>query len=391
MMSAETKVSDFAKDFDFEDIRPFHDHETPDVVRRLIVDPLFMDLINYLWPNMTFDEVKQKAEKVETALEFQLQFMHAAIRKIVEKSSSGLTSSGFDKLDKKNSYLFIANHRDILLDAAILQILLVENGFQTSEITFGSNLKDKGFITDFGRLNRMFTVLREGTSKELYEISRKLSAYIRHTLLDKKASVWIAQRNGRTKDGMDLTQSGLLKMLNISGRKSFSENFSELNIVPLTISYEYEPCDYLKAQEIYLSNLHTKYNKAPGEDLNSIVTGINQFKGRIHLAVGTPIEAKEYKYIDTLENENDKIKTLQALIDKRIYSDFKLFPVNYIANDVLHGTNLFEAYYSAKEKKDFIEYVEKQISKIEGERDVLRTILLKQYAQPTINKMHLNE
>lgn len=390
-MQKELNVSAFAREFDFSDIRPYYDSETREVVNRMIMDPVFMKLVNYLWPTMTFEEVKQKAGKVETALEFQLQFMHAAIRRIVEKSSSGLTSSGFEKLDKNKSYLYIANHRDILLDAAILQILLVENGFETSEITFGSNLKDTGFITDFGRMNRMFTVLREGTSKELYEISRKLSAYIRHTLLDKKVSVWIAQRNGRTKDGMDMTQSGLLKMLNISGRKSFTENFSELNIVPLTISYEYEPCDYLKTQEIYLSNLHTKYTKSPGEDLNSIITGINQFKGRIHLAVGNPIEAREYKYIESFENENDKIKALQGFIDKRIHGDFKLYPVNYIANDVLHGTNLFEAYYSAKEKKDFTEYVEKQISKIEGEADVLRTIFLKQYAQPTINKMHLNE
>lgn len=391
MIDTEKKVSNFAKEFDFEDIRPFYDHEVREVINRLVVDPLFMDLINYLWRDMTFAEVKEKADKVKTALDFQLQFMHPAIRRIVEISSSGLTSSGFEKLDKNKSYLFIANHRDILLDAAILQILLVEHGFQTSEITFGSNLMEKGFITDFGRLNRMFTVLREGTNKELYEISRKLSAYIRHTLVDKKNSVWIAQRNGRTKDGMDITQTGLLKMLNISGEANFVKNFEQLNIVPLTISYEYEPCDYLKTQEIYLSNLHTKYTKAPGEDINSIVTGISQYKGKIHLSVGNVIETKELQKIDTVGNENDKVKSLAELIDKHIYNDFKLFPVNYIAHDMLHQTNLFEAFYSGKEKADFEHYVEKQISKIQGERETLRTIFLKMYAQPTANKIHASE
>ncbi|KAK6020190.1 hypothetical protein OSTOST_14160, partial [Ostertagia ostertagi] len=205
-------------------------------------------------------------------------------------------------------------------------VLLVEHNIPTSEITFGSNLKEKGFVTDFGKLNRMFTVQREGTSKELYEISKKLSAYIRHTIVDKVVSVWIAQRNGRTKDGHDTTQSGLLKMLNISGKKSFSENFAQLAIVPITISYEYEPCDHLKVQELYLSSLHTKYTKAQGEDLNSIVTGIKQFKGRIHMSVGAPIEEKEYQYIDKIINENDKIKALTSMIDKRIHHDYKLYP-----------------------------------------------------------------
>jgi hypothetical protein len=203
--------------------------------------------------------------------------------------------------------------------------------------------------------------------------------------------VWIAQRNGRTKDGHDTTQSGLLKMLNISGNRSFSENFAQLSIVPITISYEYEPCDHLKVQELYLSSLHTKYTKAPGEDVNSIVTGIKQFKGKIHMSVGIPIEEKEYQYIDKIINENDKIKALTSMIDKRIHHDYKLYPVNHIACDILHETNLFESFYSQEEKNNFIKYVEDKISLLEGEKDVLRNLFLKMYAQPTINKLHLNE
>jgi hypothetical protein len=389
MTEKDTPKSDFATEYDFEDIRAFYDDEVQDVTKKLILDPVFMPLINYLWEDMTFEDVQKKADKVNGNVDFQLEFMHGAIRRIIEMSSTGLTSSGFELLDPKKSYLFVGNHRDILLDAAILQVLLVEHGLPTSEITFGSNLKEKGFVTDFGKLNRMFTVQREGTSKELYEISRKLSAYIRHTIVDKVVSVWIAQRNGRTKDGFDTTQSGLLKMLNISGNKSFSENFAQLNIVPLTISYEYEPCDDLKTAELYLSSLHTKYTKAQGEDLNSVITGIKQFKGRIHMSVGAPIEEKEYQYIDKIPNENDKIKALTTMIDKRIHHDYKLYPVNHIACDILQETNLFESFYSPEEKSNFIKYMEEKIAGIKGENDVLRSIFLKLYAQPTINKIHL--
>lgn len=391
MTESGVKKSDFALAFNFEDIRAFYDQEVQDVMKRMIHDPLFMTLINYLWPEMTFEDVKQKAERIKGNMDFQLEFMHGAIRKILERSSTGLSCSGFEQLDPKKAYLFVGNHRDILLDAAILQVLLVEHGLPTSEITFGSNLKEKGFITDFGRLNRMFTVMREGTSKELYEISRKLSAYIRHTVVDKGVSVWIAQRNGRTKDGFDVTQSGLLKMLNISGNKSFSENFAQLNLVPLTVSYEYEPCDHLKTQELYLSSLHTKYTKAEGEDLNSIITGIKQPKGKVHMTVGTPIGEKEYQYLDKIPNENDKIRALTAILDRRIHHDYKLHPVNHIACDILHDTNIFEAFYSPEEKNNFLKYMNHKLSMIEGEKESLQTIFLKMYAQPTINKIHLNE
>lgn len=370
--------------FNFDDMRPYYDNESYEVLQRIIKDPIYMKLVNYLWPAMTLEEVLQKAEKVNTAMGFQVEFMHPAIRTIVERSSTGLTCSGFENLDKNKAYLYIANHRDILLDSAILQILLVEHSFSTSEITFGNNLMDKGFITDFGRLNRMFTVLREGTGRELYDISRKLSAYIRHTIVDKKVSVWIAQRNGRTKDGNDQTQTGLLKMINISGKGSFAENFAELNIVPLTISYEYEPCDVLKIQETYLSSLHTKYVKAEGEDLNSIITGIVQPKGRIHLQVGTPI-IDLLKNIDNTLNENEKIKLITAMLDKQIFRDFKLWPINYIAFDILTSSTNYSSNYTSEEKQNFIHYITTQSKSIEGDQDSIYNLFLKMYAGPVAN------
>ncbi len=378
-------ISPFAKEFNFEDIRPYYDHEARAVLFRLIEDSLFFNLVNYLWPEMTMKEVLEKADKVNSNMDFQLEFMHKAIRTIVSKTATALTCNGFGHLDKNESYLYIANHRDILLDSAILQILLVENDFPTTEITFGNNLMDRGFITEFGKLNRMFTVLREGTSKELYEISRKLSAYIRHTLVDKKTSVWIAQRNGRTKDGFDFTQTGLLKMLNISGTDTFEKNYAQLKIVPLTISYEYEPCDVLKAEEFYLSSLHSKYQKSQGEDLNSIITGVVRNKGRIHLEVGKPI-INELDQCDGI-NDNERIKKLAGLIDKQIYTDYKLWPVNYIASDLVDKSDKYKDKYTAEEKESFISYVSQSLVKMEGDKESLTQQFLKIYSNPVATKI----
>lgn len=382
-------ISEFAKEFNFDNLRPYYDSEVEPIMQRMAKDPLYMQLMSYLWKGISEDEAIQKAKSVKSIANFQHYYMYEAIWKIVDFSSTGLSWSGLEHLDKNSSYLFIANHRDILLDSALLQIILVKEGFDTSEITFGSNLMEKGFITDFGRMNRMFTVTREGTAKELYDISRQLSAYIRHTIVDKKTSVWIAQRNGRTKDGNDLTQTGLLKMLNMSGGKDFVKSFKELQIVPLSISYEYEPCDALKVQELYLSNLHSKYIKAPGEDLNSIVTGITQPKGKIHLTFGKPI-LNELENIDKrCQTDNEKIKALTESIDQQIYLDFKLHHVNYIAYDLLHKTDVFTDTYTAQEKEVFKNYMKKQLSNLSGEQEVLEQLFLHLYSNPVVHKLKL--
>lgn len=383
---APERISDFAKEFNFELLRPYYDSETEDVMKRIAVDPVYHKAMAYLWPGISEEAAKEKALGTRSPYEFQTGYMRHAIWTIVNNSSRGLSWSGLEKLDRNKAYLFIANHRDILLDSALLQIILDKEGFETTEITFGSNLMEQGFITDFGKMNRMFMVKREGTVKELYDISRQLSAYLRHTILDKNVSVWIAQRNGRTKDGNDMTQTGLLKMLNLSGGKDFKKSFAELNIVPLSISFEYEPCDALKVQELYLSSLHSKYVKAPGEDLNSILTGIQQPKGRIHLAFGKPIK-EELDEIDNAPNENEKIRLLTLAIDKQIHHDYKLHPVNHIAYDVLHNTDVFETTYTAEEKAQFLAYIQSHVLKLKGEPEALTQLFLKLYANPVINKL----
>jgi hypothetical protein len=384
------QISDFAKEFDFEGLRPYYDHEVKGAMKRIAADELYFKLMAYLHGNISKEESVQKAESIKTIYDFQTRYMSNAIWTIVKRTSAGLTWSGAENLDKSKAHLFIANHRDILLDSAMLQIILEAENMSTSEITFGSNLMDQGFITDFGKMNRMFTVKREGTVKELYDISRQLSAYIRHTIVDKKASVWIAQRNGRTKDGNDQTQTGLLKMLNMSGSGDFYQSFSQLNIVPVTVSYEYEPCDALKVQELYLSTLHSKYVKAEGEDLNSILTGITQPKGKIHLTFGKPLQT-ELSKINSIQNENEKIKVIAALIDHQIYKDYRLNAVNYIAYDLLHQTNVFEPNYTSDDKLKFINYISQNIAHLSGESDVLRSLFLKMYSNPVTNKLALTK
>ncbi len=384
---APEKYSEFAKEFNFELLRPYYDTESKEVMERIAQYDSYHKAMAYLWPEMSKEQMIEKALNTKSPYEFQTGYMRDAIWKIVNSTSAGLTWSGLENLDRNGAYLYIANHRDILLDSAILQIILDREEFETSEITFGSNLMDNGFITDFGRMNRMFTVKREGTVKELYDISRQLSAYIRHVIMDKNTSVWIAQRNGRTKDGNDITQTGLLKMLNLSGDNDFIKSFSELNIVPLTISFEYEPCDNLKVQELYLSTLHTKYLKGPGEDLNSILTGVKQPKGKIHVAFGKPIQ-EELHEINKVNNENEKIKLLASHIDKCIYQGYKLNPVNYISYDLLNQTNVFENNYSTQEKEDFLNYIDQKIKNMTGEPEVLKNIFLTLYANPVVNKLH---
>ena len=377
------------KDEVIEDIPAHCTSEVYESLQKIVKDPIFIKLINYLWPAMTLNEALIKAERVKTFVSFQKEFMYPAIKTILGKTSSGLSHTGIHHLNKNKTYLFVANHRDILLDSAILQVLLYENGFNTAKISFGDNLIGNDFIAEFSKLNQMFSVLREGSARELYDESIKLSTYIRDTVSKKNASIWLAQRNGRTKDGIDQTQTGLLKMLNMSGKSEFTENFSELNIIPLSVSYEYEPCDYLKVQELYLSSLHAKYIKSPGEDLNSTIVGITQQKGRIHMTIGAPIN-NELSSFNPLDNDNDKIKKLATLIDQKITHNYKLWPFNYIAADLIDNTDTYNKNYSQEDKNNFITYIQSKIKSLKGEPEILFNLFIKLYSNPLKNKSTLS-
>jgi hypothetical protein len=372
---------------EFDDIRPYTDSEIGPAMGRIINNPLFTNIVDFLYPGTPTEVVKSKFKTFNSVNSFQENVMDSAIQNIIKMTSAGLSYSGLGNLLRSKRYLFLSNHRDILLDSAILQIILFANKHETSEITFGDNLMSSELIIDIGKSNKMFSLIRGGTPKEIFSNSMHTSKYIRYAINQKQQSIWIAQRNGRTKDGCDQTQLAVLKMFGMSGGHDFVKNFAPLNIAPISISYEYDPCDLLKTNEIYISR-RMPYIKAPGEDLKSILTGIKQYKGKIHLAFTPPISEEELDEIGT-SPKNERIQNLASLIDNRVYNGFKLWNTNYIAYDLLNPV-CFENIYSASEKDSFIEYMNKSLSKIEGEKTELESIFLGIYANPVSNYIKFN-
>jgi 1-acyl-sn-glycerol-3-phosphate acyltransferase len=310
--------------------------------------------------------------------------MHPLVSSILKRTSDGLYVEGFEKLVPGIPYLFVANHRDIVLDSAILQVILFDRGHETTEITFGSNLMVNQFVVDLGRVNRMFRVERGGNKSDFINNSRKLSAYIRHTITRKRNSVWIAQRPGRTKNGNDKTEAGLLKMFNMSGGSDFADSFRELNIVPVVISYEYEPCCAFKIREALVTMNTGSYKKRPEEDLLSIITGITQPKGRIAISAGRP--ANEFlDRIDVNDTLNNKLAKLAEMIDAEVYMNYRLWPGNYIAFDIMKGNSDHSANYSEADKRKFLDYMDKEIRGLEGNQEIIKDIFLGIYANPVIN------
>ena len=369
---------------DFEDIRPYRDDEINAALQRIVAVPEFGKILGFLFPDKDGSNILATLNQIQSAIEFQKQFMHPLVNSIVQKTSNGLTTSGFENLIPGTPYLFVANHRDIVLDSAILQVVLLDFGHQTSEITFGSNLMINQFIIDLGKVNRMFKVYRGGNRMELFRNSKLLSAYIRHTITSKHTSAWIAQRNGRTKDGNDKTESGLLKMFNISGNSDFDESFAALNIVPLAVSYEYEPCCDLKVKEMGFAAKGLPYAKEPNEDFLSILSGITKPKGRIHLAAGTPINELLPQTGGT-DVYNDRINKLAALMDAEVYKHYKLRPTNYIASDILNNCDRYTSYYTHEEKSGFLTYMQQQLSALSNPEPLHMDLFLKIYATPVAN------
>jgi|OpeIllAssembly_1097287.scaffolds.fasta_scaffold184036_1 hypothetical protein len=376
-------MSEMIMEDDFEDIRPYFDYEINPALKRIISDPAFDKILDFLFSGQDKNQIKQKLADTFSIDDFQLSFMHPLVYSILNKTSKGLTFDGFEQLTPGMPYLFVSNHRDIVLDSAIFQILLVDNGLSVSEITYGNNLLFSQLATDLGKVNRMLKVIRGGNKMELFRNSQRLSAYIRHSIRDKKSSIWIAQRPGRTKDGDDKTETGLLKMFNMSTGADFYPAFHELNIVPLAISYEYEPCCALKIKEIMLSRMGT-YEKKSDEDLISIIRGIMQPKGRIHLSIGKPVN--EYlKLADSEDTPGKKLNHLTNRIDAEIYSHYKCWPNNYIAYDILMNTREYESFYTKAEEETFREYRESELKELDKDGNSAREIFLKMYANPVIN------
>jgi len=373
----------------FETIRPYQDHEVKTVIKRVVENHQFIPVLNYLYEGKNVEELLKEFSKIETIYQFQHFFSDYTVKKIIEKSSGGLSYQGTENIDPKKAYLFIANHREIVLDSAIMQIVLVDNGHNTTQITFGENLMSIKLLLDLGKLNKMFTFYRGGTRTEQYNNARLYSAYFDHVIREQRESIWIAQRNGRTKDGNDKTQSALLKMLTVDKEES-SKALTGLNIVPVTLSYEKEPCAILKVREIYLSR-DKAYVKGPNEDLMSILDGITGDKGRIHLAFGKPLNPFIEKLALEGLSKNDLVEKVAEEIDRQVYADYRLWPNNYIAFDLLNDSSKYLDQYSEEEKRNFTEDMNRRIGELEQlDPSVLRNLFLQMYARPVINKEKSN-
>lgn len=368
-----------------DDFRPFIEAEAQKAIRELEESETFIKSLQYFLSDMTASEVKQYISEINTIYDFQIKVMHRILRIIVDTTSNGLSFSGFDKLDKNKNYVFLSNHRDIFLDSGLLQVLLVEHGLDTSEITFGDNLMTNSDIVKVGKINKMFKVYRDVRPRELLKRTKQLSEYIRYTITEKKQSVWIAQRGGRTKDGCDKTQPAILKMLDNSGNKTFEENIKDLNIIPVSVSYEFEPCDMLKTKELYTISKGQKYVKHENEDLQSIINGVKNYKGKISINLGKEIDI-ELNELKKEDKKNNKIQMLSELTDKQIYSNYKLYETNYIAADLINKSNRYNKFYTQKQKDEFITYCNERINHIEGEHKILEKIFLNIYANPVFNK-----
>ncbi|MBQ0043944.1 MAG: 1-acyl-sn-glycerol-3-phosphate acyltransferase, partial [Bacteroidales bacterium] len=343
---------------------------------------------SFVFPGRDVEELRAMVRSFTTADEFQKIVMYKAHEEIIRNSTQGITVTGLERLDKDKPYLFVSNHRDIVLDASLLQKALVDYGMETSEITFGANLMTSQLVVDIGKSNKMFRVERGGNPREFYLSSVHLSEYIRHAVTEKRQSVWIAQRNGRTKDGNDQTDQGVIKMFGLSRPDDKIESLVELNIVPVAVSYEWEPCDILKVLELYESSKRA-YTKKPGEDLNSIITGIMAPKGHVHFTVCEPVGREELLRYDGLTSSAFN-REVAALIDRRIHAGYHLYPNNWIAHDIRYGQNLHSDRYTPQQKAAFREHLAKLMKYDSYELETLRDLLLAIYSNPVDNCMKYN-
>lgn len=367
----------------FDDIRPYNDTEVHPALERIVANPLFSNVAQYIFPGQDEDVFRQLLLSCHTKEDFQVKVMSQIVSRILAGTAKEVTFTGLEHFEGGKRHLIVSNHRDIVLDSAIIQLILYKHNVDTTEIAVGDNLITSSFIEDITRSNKMIKVIRSSNPREVYTTSKILSEYIRHNVANQISSVWIAQRNGRTKDGIDVTEQGLLKMFDMSGSGDFVKDFTELSIMPTSISYEYEPCDIFKAMEMYIGR-RQKYVKAEGEDLKSILTGIMQFKGNIHISFNEPLTADEINSAAGLD-KNERFKALGLAMDRKIISEYKLWKNNYIAYDILNSSNEYASMYSVEEKEAFRTYMENKLVDMDADKAELEHIFLSIYANPVVS------
>ena len=364
----------------FDDIRSYRDHEVSDTLSRLIKDPIVESLLNRLLPeNSTIEDLSE----IANVYDLQEKLMRPVFERHILPTFDELTATGHENLDPNKAYLFISNHRDIVLDSYILNYFLFIKGFKTAEIAIGDNLLKDEWIKDLVRINKCFIVKRNLDNADMLAASKKLSAYIHHTIHSRKESVWIAQRAGRAKDGNDETNRGLINMLGMSSANGLVNHFKQLNIVPVSISYEFDPCDARKTQELFVESQGGEYSKSEKEDVESMQIGIVEPKGKGHIHFGSTIDVE----LDSISGDDRKevISVLGENIDHQIQKNYRLWPSNRIANELL-GFELNKEADFNKDKEIFVSRMNKMLEGIEGDSKELQKIFLAMYQQPLINK-----
>ena len=374
------------------DIAPFNDEEAAAALARVSNHPNVPWISKFIFPDQPQTYLRDILRSIHSVDEFQSMVMSKAVDWVIEKSVKEFSYAGIEHIKALDSkYLAMSNHRDIILDPAFTQIVLFRNDLPGTEICVGDNLLSSKTIELLIRSNRMIKVIRGISARELYISSQVLSRYIRDEITSGNSAVWIAQRQGRTKDGSDTTEQGLLKMLDMSGTRDFVENFKELHVVPISISYEYEPCDILKAREKFISRTQ-KYVKGKDEDLQSIMVGIKQYKGNVHLNFGEPLNEEDIQQAASCE-KNDRYQTLRQILDRRIIDGYKLWKTNYMAYDIVNKTTKYADFYEKADMEAFEAYLALQLIKVEPslDRNGVEDILLHIYSNPVQNKELLEQ
>ena len=372
----------------FDSIRPFYDAEVNAAIYASLNHPMMKAIMSFAFPDVDDEVWKNQLRKTHSIRDFQCNFIYESVQMVLRKSSEGLTTSGFEKLEKNTSYLFISNHRDIILDTSLLNVCLFDHGLVMTASAIGDNLVKKDFLLNLSKLNRNFLVQRGLPPRELLQSSKLMSEYIGQLLLRENRSVWIAQREGRTKDGNDATHSGVLKMLGMgSDEKNLMDYFKKIKIVPVSISYEYDPTDALKMPQIMAEANDEIYIKDKNEDFITLLSGIIGQKKRIHIHVGEVLD----KELDAIETENDntnkQVQALAQVIDDSILQSYRLWPTNYIAYDLLNNTDKYNHLYTENEKSLFERRLE---MKIDASNDTQKDSFLAMYANPVVNKFKYN-
>ncbi|QSW91060.1 1-acyl-sn-glycerol-3-phosphate acyltransferase [Flavobacterium endoglycinae] len=368
----------------FDAIRPFYDSEINEALHAVVNHPMMKTMMNFTFPEVDDEVWKDQLKKTHSIRDFQCNFIYNTIQKVLEKSSEGLTTSGFEKLEPNTSYLFISNHRDILLDTTLLNVCLFEHGLVMTASAIGDNLVKKAFLSTLAKLNRNFLVLRGLSPREMLQSSKLLSEYMGKLLLRENRSVWIAQKEGRTKDGNDETNPGVLKMIGMASDEDLMSYFKKLKVVPVSISYEYDPTDVLKMPQLMAEANNEVYIKDKNEDFMNIISGIMGTKKRIHISVGDVLDTEIDQIAAENDNANKQIQALAQTIDDVILKNYQLWPTNFIAYDILNETDRFADKYKESEKQLFERRLEMRIG---SDNPVTRQGFLAMYANPVVNKL----